>query len=249
MSRVRRVLFVLIAGIGGLAALVTLGVWQSQRLIWKQGLISELEQRMAEDPVFVSGAEAAATHNFRRAIADGAYVADAQPALFLTSLQPFGPGHRVISVFELRRGGRILVDRGFIRDGEKPPAPPSGLVGLAGTLHWPNERGAFTPDANVAERRWFARDVEEMAGALETAPVMLVLGESDVRAPLAVPVSIDVPDNHLAYAITWFSLAGVWLVMTVVFMRRSAATGPAREQAAPQPASSRPSEKTGASPP
>ena len=220
MSRARRILFVLIAGLGGVAMLTTLGLWQTQRLFWKQDIIATLEERMAAQSLFVSGDEKPERHNFRRGVADGEYVADEPPVLFLTSLRPFGPGHRVISVFELRRGGRILVDRGFVRDGVEPPAPPGGLVGLTGVLHWPNERGYFTPEPNKAERRWFAREVAEIAEALETEPVMLVLGESDVRTPLAIPVEIDVPDNHLAYAFTWYSLAFVWLVMTIALLRR-----------------------------
>ena len=54
-----------------------------------------------------------------------------------------------------------------------------------------------------------------MAEALETEPVMLVTATSDdPDAPLPLPVTVNIPNDHLQYAITWFALAVVWAVMT-----------------------------------
>ena len=38
-------------GIGGVAILVSLGMWQVQRLAWKEGILAEIEARIAADPV------------------------------------------------------------------------------------------------------------------------------------------------------------------------------------------------------
>lgn len=222
MSASARWAFVVIVGLGGVAILLYLGVWQTQRLVWKQGVLAELTERLDAPPLFVTGLETPEAHNFRRAVADGEYVQGVEPVRFLTSLRPFGPGHRVIYPFELRRGGRILVDRGFVKQGAAPTPPPLAQVGAAGVLHWPRERGFFTPEANKAEQLWFARDVDEMAAHFGALPVLLVLNENPSRSPIAVPVSVDVPNNHLGYAITWFSLAVVWVAMTVIFVRRGA---------------------------
>ena len=226
MTGWRRVVFLAVVGLGGVVALIALGTWQLQRLEWKTALLSELEANAGRDALFVEGDETAAAHNYRPAHADGSYVQNEPPLRFLTSMKPFGPGHRVIHAFDLRRGGRILVDRGYVRQGDLVPTPPSGLVGLKGTLHWPNEIGFFTPDPNRAERLWFARDVPSMAKELGAAPVMLVLDINEMRSPMAIPVEMRVPNNHLVYAITWYSLALVWFIMTVVLaLRRSASTG------------------------
>ncbi len=54
-----------------------------------------------------------------------------------------------------------------------------------------------------------------MAATLDTWPVMLVTASSDdPEAPLPLPVTVNIPNDHLQYAITWFSLAVVWAVMT-----------------------------------
>lgn len=218
--RLRRWLFVLIVGLGGISLLAALGVWQTQRLIWKNGIIAEIEARLAGAPTYLEGDETFETHNYRRAIAEGQFT-DEPPARFLTSLKPFGPGFRIIHTFELLRGGRILIDRGFVRQGETPPPPSTDLVALTGVLHWPAEKNAFTPNPNLRERLWFDRDVASLAEALDAQPVMLVLGENESRSPISIPVSTaGIPNNHLAYAITWYSLAVVWFVMTVVTILR-----------------------------
>jgi surfeit locus 1 family protein len=44
----------------------------------------------------------------------------------------------------------------------------------------------------------------------------------DLGSPLT-PLPVDtaaIPNDHLQYAITWFSLAAIWLAMSVFFMRR-----------------------------
>ncbi|CAM5535001.1 SURF1 family protein [Frigidibacter albus] len=46
----RRILFPLILGLGGAAILVSLGLWQLQRLDWKQGVLARIEAQMAAAP-------------------------------------------------------------------------------------------------------------------------------------------------------------------------------------------------------
>lgn len=235
MSGGRRNWFLVVIGLGGLAALLTLGSWQVQRLNWKTELIATLEARLAEAPLALSGAESVEADNFRQARALGAFREAAGdprvPARFLTSKAPYGPGFRAITPFRLENGVEILVDRGFTPDQQEIPAPMAGTVELVGALHWPREVGGFTPEPAVAAGRWFARDVPRLAEALGTAPVMLVLSEPPglvsggagaERWPQPSPVTIDLPNNHLGYAVTWYGLAAVWLVMSLALLRRSA---------------------------
>lgn len=226
MSRGRRYLFILIVGLGGLAVLLSLGSWQVRRLAWKNDLIASLETRLAESPIALTGAETTGDHNFRRAVAEGAFRPTPQdaktPARFLTSQTPYGPGFRAISAFELSNGVRVLVDRGFTPDQTAIPEPPEGPVALNGALHWPLEVGSFTPAPAIEEGRWFARDVPALAEALGTAPVMLVLSEPESAEtwPQPVPVTVDLPNDHLGYAVTWFGLAAVWAAMSIALLLR-----------------------------
>ena len=111
----------------------------------------------------------------------------------------------------------IMVDRGFVpqelRHVERPPV----RLNIRGNLHWPDEKGSATPEPNLDENIWFARDVPAMAEQLETEPLLVVLRTSTEMTPAAEPVPVGaegIPNNHLQYAVTWFLLAVVWAGMT-----------------------------------
>ena len=70
---------------------------------------------------------------------------------------------------------------------------------------------------------WFARDLQPMAEVLGTEPVLVVLRSATQMDPSITPLPLDsaaVANNHLNYAITWFSLAAVWLGMTAFWLWR-----------------------------
>lgn len=236
MGRGRRLWFVAIVGIGGVAALIALGVWQVQRLAWKTELIAGIRAQLDQPPQAATGDETAGTDNFTPAFALGRFDPDAPQIRYLTSIKGVGPGFRLIAPFILENGRTILVDRGFApealapRGGATPP-PPQGAVRLAGVLHWPRETSSFTPGPNLADRLWFARDVPSMASALGAEPVLLALSEAPSGAdapdgadwPRPLSAGVDLPNDHLGYAITWFSLAAIWAAMTgaLAFRRAS----------------------------
>ncbi len=95
---------------------------------------------------------------------------------------------------------------------------------IEGVLHWPREVSTFTPEPNLEDRLVFARDVPAMAEILDARPVLLVARETAAVAgaewPRPLPPSVDLPNDHLGYAITWFFLAGVWAAMTGYFVLR-----------------------------
>ena len=121
----------------------------------------------------------------------------------------------------LADGRRVLLDRGFVPIGEKDAARGTGPIAVTGSLAWPQETDSFTSPPDRAKNIWFARDVPLMAAALDTLPVMIVVAESDAPdAPMPLPVTVNIPNDHLQYAITWFLLAVVWTLMTGYLLYR-----------------------------
>ena len=212
----RRIIFPLLLGILGTAVLIGLGVWQLQRLQWKEGILAEIDARMASAPVALPAAPDPARDRFLPVTATGS-ITDEEIDV-LVSLKGVGPGYRIISAFETDDGRRILLDRGFVRDDQKDtPRPPVSGVTITGNLHWPDEVDSFTPDADTDRNIWFARDVPAMAAALGTEPVMIILRTTSEPAPAVSPLPMDsagIPNDHLGYAIQWFGLAAVWAGMT-----------------------------------
>lgn len=209
----RRMIFPLVLGIAGVAVLLALGAWQVQRLAWKTAIIARIEARLADDPVPVPTDPDPQSDEYRRVRATGA-IGDGELHVY-TSAPGEGVGYRVIAPLTLGNGRRILLDRGFVPIGAKDASRRTGPITVEGALLWPDETDGFTSPPDLDDNIWFARDVDLMAEALDTGRVMLVTAASDdPGAPLPMPVSVNIPNDHLGYAITWFALALVWMLMT-----------------------------------
>jgi surfeit locus 1 family protein len=215
----RRMVAPLLFGLFGVAILIGLGVWQLQRLAWKEAILAGIAARLDAPPAALPDAPDPERDRYLPVAVSGRFTGEGIDVL--ASRKQAGAGFRVVAAFETAEGRRILVDRGFVTDDarDRPRAVTDATV--TGTLHWPEETDRFTPPPDPAARMWFARDVPAMAAALGTEPVMVV-----ARAPTGdaiVPLPVDtagIPNDHLEYAITWFSLAVVWLGMTLLLLWR-----------------------------
>lgn len=214
----RRMIAPLIFGIVGVAILVSLGAWQVRRLEWKSAILAEIDARLAAAPVDVPADPTVEADQYLRVHAAGTL--EPGELHVYTSVPPRGVGYRVIAPMALADGRRILLDRGFVPIDEKDAARVTGPISVTGSLAWPRETDSFTSAPDRAKNIWFARDVALMAPALDTEPVMIVVAESDVDGPMPLPVTVNIPNNHLQYAITWFLLAVVWTLMTGYLLYR-----------------------------
>ncbi len=220
-----RLWFGLIVGVVGVAILVSLGVWQVQRLTWKQDLLARIESRIAAEPVPLRAALEPEVQRYSPVTITGAFDTAAEPIRILASRKTIGAVYRIIRPFKAETYGRILVDTGWIvDDAGTPPAPPSDMITLVGNIDTPNEADGFTPAPDLQGNIWFARDVPEMARAMSTKPVLVVLRDAPESDLGVTPWPVDtagIPNDHLQYAITWFSLAVIWGAMTVYFLLRT----------------------------
>jgi len=221
MAMTRRMIIPLLFGLVGTAILISLGVWQLQRLSWKAEVLAEIELRMASDPVPWRAAVDPKVIQFQPVTAQGRFTGEELHVL--TSQPRVGPGYRVVAAFETSDGARILVDRGFIVSSEKDIARGGEQVSITGTLRFPEETDGFTPDPDHTKNIWFARDTAMMSEALNTDYVFVVLTNSSETNPPVTPLPVTqtgIPNNHLQYVFTWFSLALVWAGMTVFLLWR-----------------------------
>ena len=217
----QRILAPLLIGLIGAAILVSLGVWQLQRLDWKRGILSEIETTIAGDPQPLPQMVSPSEQRYQPVALEGRI---GQEALFvLVSIKRQGAGWRVISPFTTEDGRRILLDRGFTPADRKSAPPRSESVTVAGNLHWPDDRNASTPENDPGGNTWFARDIAQMAETLDTEPLLVIARTISPPDPGLTPLPVStegIPNDHLQYAITWFSLATVWLIMSGVWILR-----------------------------
>ncbi|MCV2888244.1 SURF1 family protein [Ruegeria aquimaris] len=218
----RRVLFLLIFGIAGLAILLSLGTWQMRRLAWKEGLLAEIDNRIAGATVSLPALPDPDQDKYLPVAITGVF--DTQELHVLVSVKMVGPGYRIIAPFLTDSGRRILVDRGFVSTAAKQAARAPGPLEVFGNLHWPDEIDGYTPEPDRNSNIWFARDVPAMAAELGTEPVLVIARSRTDPGVTPLPVdSAGIPNDHLQYAITWFGLALVWVAMTLLFLWRSRA--------------------------
>lgn len=216
----KSILIPLIFGIAGVAVLVGLGKWQVDRLAWKEGVLADIAAHIAATPVGLPDVVEPEADRYLPVTVTG-QIGDAALRV-LVSQKQVGAGYRVISVLETE-GRRVLLDRGFVKVSADIPAPPEGETTVTGNLHWPDERLSSTPENDVAGNMWFARDIAQMADVLGTEPVLVVARALSVPEQSVTPLPVDtggIPNDHLSYAITWFSLAAIWAAMTGVFVWR-----------------------------
>lgn len=218
----RRVLFLLLVGLAGLAVLIALGSWQLRRLDWKQAMLADIDSRIAGAPQALPAEPDPERDRYLPVAVSGTMAGEELHVL--VSVKMVGPGYRVIAPFVTDEGRRILVDRGFIPTTAKQDRRETGPMRVEGNLHWPDEIDGYTPAPDRNGNIWFARDVPAMAAELGTEPVLLI-----ARAPTGpgiTPLPVDsagIPNDHLQYAITWFGLALVWAAMTSLFLWRGRA--------------------------
>lgn len=224
-ERARSLVAPALATLVGIAVLVGLGVWQLQRLAWKEALIAAVESRVHAAPVDLP-AEAdwpkldPADTEYRHVRLAGVYDASRQALVFRALASPRGryggPGYLVMTPLRLASGAVVLVNRGFVpQDRKSDAALRDSGVGetlVTGLMRASEERTWFTPADDPARGQWFTRDVEAIARAMglsRHAPFSIDADASPDPAdlPEGGETILAFPNSHLSYAMTWFGMA------------------------------------------
>ncbi len=216
-----------------MAIMIGLGVWQIQRLHWKEGVLAHVAALKTAPPVPAAPVLAANTDvDFRRVEIDCPGLASA-PFIELFGVREGEAGSRLISACAVDAGPyrSVLVDRGFVLGtvSARPPidAADRAPLHLTGVLRKPEHGNWASPANDPAKRTFYIRDAAVMAqvlGAPAPAPVFL-LAETPTnpqwRALVPAPLPEDLPNNHLQYVLTWFGLAAALAgVYAAVLWRR-----------------------------
>jgi surfeit locus 1 family protein len=214
---------VLLASGFALAILLWLGVWQVQRLAWKEALIAEMDANLGQPPVTFAEAVAAGPPDNRKLRVNGRF--EGQVLRKITAGNG-GPGFDIIQAFVTEAGNVMLVARGISAEGQAVP-PVAGATNIVGIMkRHDGGQGRFDPDNDAAANRWYWWDVAAMAQASHGKAVShadlvlhLLPGSPGTEGLFVAPPKAGLRNNHLGYAITWFGLAAVLVVMTGVFLR------------------------------
>jgi surfeit locus 1 family protein len=214
--------------------LLALGSWQIERLFWKRELIAQRQAAVAAAPTAVPPSpEEARRDEFHHVTDEGVFLHDKE--IFLGATSEAGRnGYQVLTPLREPGGRIVLVNRGFIPAELKDPAKRSasqisGTVRVAGLLRLPptQKPAWFLPDNRPDLNYWFWIDLPAMAAADELEHVVPFYIDADATLnpggwPKGGITRLELRNDHLQYAITWFSLAIALIVVYLLFHRRNA---------------------------
>ena len=225
------------------ALFVGLGVWQLQRRVEKHALIAALDARLAATPVplppTAEWSKLTPDHDeFRRVSFTATYETRLDAMVYSSGsairTDISGPGTWAFIPARLLNGETLAINAGFVpntmQDRDVQDRAVARLITgkpieMTGYIRFPETGGMFTPDVEHAKRLWFARDHLAMAQAFgwdKVAPFYI-----DLEAPVPPsgipkpgPLQVQLRDEHMQYAITWFTLAGALVIAFGVWWRR-----------------------------
>ena len=225
--RFRPTLWPTLVSVPAFVLLIGLCVWQVQRMYWKEGLIAERESRVAEEPVALPAAGVdPAGMEYRRVRLKGTFLHDKELYLGARSMNG-NPGYHILTPFALTEGGSVLIDRGWVPVERKAPASRDGgqLAGnqaVEGIVRVPHGKAWMQPDNEPARNMWYFVDLPAMAaGVAADFRTDLYVDAGPAENPGKYPVGgqtrIELPNDHLQYAITWGLLAVALAVIYVLY--------------------------------
>ena len=184
-----------------------LGTWQLVRLQWKNTLINQISEGLKSSPVNYSNKVKV---NYQRVVIEGNYNFEKQ--IYLYSLNDKGqPGYDVITPFEGLNSENILVNRGWIKSNLKNNYNIDRIKGnkIQGLILRNVKPNVFKPENDLERNIWFSinlEQVKEVTGK-NFSNYILYLEDKKTNIPKPKKITIDLPNNHLKYAITWYSIS------------------------------------------
>jgi surfeit locus 1 family protein len=216
-----------------LATLLSLGTWQLQRRAWKLDLIGKIEARAYGAPGAILPASewerwSPEAEEYRRVGVTGRFLHEHEVAVH--GLMPSGQrghpaqGFYLLTPLQMTDGSNVIVNRGFVptqlrEPASRPESRPGGEATVTGLVRSPEKKGSFRPENDPARDVWFIRDPRQIAEAKSLARVAPFLIDADDTPnpggwPKGGQTRLTMTNDHLHYALTWFGLA---LVLVVVF--------------------------------
>ena len=219
----------------GTVFLSGLGVWQLNRLEWKNAMIARVENNLRQPPVPIERIEEMQSSEldieYAPTFVSGEFDHTKEQHYFAT--HKGRSGYFVYTPLKRSSGQIVFVNRGFVPlDKKNADSRAEGLIsgpvkisGLARSA--PAQKpNSFVPNNDLAKNIYYWKSISQMFGQaydkMEIQPTMFFIDADDKPVPGGLPVGgvtrIEFPNSHLQYALTWFGLAGALLVVGGYFL-------------------------------
>lgn len=225
-----RKIFAAICVLIALAILLALGTWQVQRLYWKEALLADIEVRRTSEPLTFAAAEEMLGKQpleYRRVKVEGRFDHTRERHFFATHRGQ--TGYYIYTPLQQDDGRFIFINRGFVPYELKEPAKrlageiAAGPVVVEGLLRekLTEKPSSMVPENDLAKNIFYWKDFDAMVMSAGLDPAKMVgffIDANDAPNPGGWPQGgvtlIDLPNNHLQYAITWYGLAAALVIVS-----------------------------------
>ncbi len=201
--------------------------WHIHGFYQTKNLIAKIERNTAKERIVVPPASMLGdidVYDYRPVEATG-------EMMFLNSMnlvdQEYNDeeGYHVLTPLRLDNGEIVLVDRGWVKQGQKPNNTywKTTDITVTGTARLPDEKGFFTADNNPKENSWHWIDLVAMAknaGVIKLYPLIISqdkISDSDTNYPIGGQTRFDIPNRHYKYAIACFMASGILFLVWCVY--------------------------------
>lgn len=229
MLRLRPLLWPTLISLPILVLCLGLGIWQMERREWKRDILDRIAANQSAPPITLDALLKAdpLRREYGKVSIAGVFLHDKEFHLAARSRKD-EVGMQIVTPVKTDRGAIVLFDRGWVPSQKKDPATRAegqvtGRVELTGVLRRAQVQRQFAPDNAPDKNIWFHVDVplmRQMAGGTPDPLLDTFFLEADATPnpgglPIGGQTQLDIPNDHLQYAITWFlialALVGVYL--------------------------------------
>ena len=199
---------------------LSLGIWQCLRLNWKLNLIDQINSSLNKDPVFFTGSNEA---NFLTVKFEGTIDYDKQ--IYLYSLNDDGaPGFDLINPIKIENKN-FLINRGWIPLDKKNFKFKVEDNNFTGILREISKYSYFKPKNDINKNYWFtlnSQDLKDFTGVVFSPYIIYQTGDKNLNIlPEQKNITSNISNNHLKYALTWFSLAISIFLIYLYFRKKN----------------------------
>ena len=210
-----------------LASLIFLGFWQLHRLDWKKELLLSIENGLNESKINFPYNKNSKEFAYKKSSISGKI--DHENEMHFFSINSYGQsGYNII--VPLKSGQKsIYVDLGWTNFKEIDAKQYQfrsfkNDLYFEGMLIFSKERRLFSPLPDTEKNNWYLLNVDEMDKYTKLKSekyILKVLNQEYYSDLLNEFTAINIPNNHLQYAITWFILALVIAIMYLTYIYKN----------------------------
>ena len=197
---------------------IALGSWQLVRLAWKNELLNKIDISLKKQPVELM---ANVPEDYLKIKTSG--VIDFDKQIYLYSLNEKGaPGFNVVNPIIINNKN-FLLNRGWIPFDKKNTKEIDIFdhKTILGTLKKQTKASRFKPVNDINDNYWFTLDRDDIFKYTNKnfSPFIIYLN-NNLELPKPKIITVNIPNSHKKYAITWFSLA-LSILLFYLYVRKN----------------------------